>query len=89
MSVCVGSILVVGRPSSHLDRDMRLTLWRLVVPTNMNPMSGGGDIFKGLIDKVPAKRVGRLEDVAGTVIYLSSKAGVSLVQALDWLLYID
>lgn len=50
------------------------------VPTNMNPMSEeggpGADLFKGLVEKVPARRVGGLEDVAGSVLYLCSQAGV-------------
>jgi len=47
------------------------------VPSGMNPMSGGDgdDIFRGLVEKVPAKRVGGLEDIAGTVLYLCSRAG--------------
>lgn len=43
----------------------------------MNPIGEEGNMFANLIDKVPAKRVGGMEDVAGAVIYLSSKAGVS------------
>lgn len=34
-------------------------------------------MFANLFDKVPARRAGRLEDIAGTVLYLCSKAGVS------------
>lgn len=50
------------------------------VPSNMNPMSGleGADIFKGLVDSLPAKRVGCLEDIAGSILYLCSQAGVCL-----------
>lgn len=49
-----------------------------VVPSNMNPVGAAGNMFANLFDKVPAKRAGRLEDIAGTVIYLSSQAGVCL-----------
>lgn len=49
----------------------------LVVPTNMNPIGAEDNMFANLIGKVPAKRVGDFGDMAGTVIYLSSKAGVS------------
>ncbi|KAI1341769.1 7-alpha-hydroxysteroid dehydrogenase [Xylariaceae sp. FL0016] len=45
------------------------------VPTKMNVVGEEGNMFANLIDKVPAKRVGRMEDMAGTVIYLCSKAG--------------
>jgi len=45
------------------------------VPSNMNPTGAEDNMFANLIDKVPAKRVGDLGDMAGTVIYLSSKAG--------------
>ena len=49
----------------------------LVVPSNMNPVGAQGNIFSSLFDKVPAKRAGCSEDIAGTVLYLVSKAGVS------------
>lgn len=44
----------------------------------MNPMGSGdsADIFGDLVSKVPAKRAGGTEDIAGTVIYLASQAGV-------------
>ena len=42
----------------------------------MNPIGAEGNIFSALFDKVPAKRPGRAEDIAGTVLYLVSKAGV-------------
>ncbi|KAL4966170.1 SDR family NAD(P)-dependent oxidoreductase [Aspergillus stella-maris] len=45
------------------------------VPSNMNPVGAEGNMFAGLFDKVPAKRPGRAEDLAGTVLYLVSKAG--------------
>ena len=43
----------------------------------MNPMGSGGDadIFGGLVEKVPAKRAGGLDDMAGIVLFLVSKAG--------------
>jgi hypothetical protein len=45
----------------------------------MNPMGEGGskDIFGDLVEKVPAKRAGGIEDIAGAIIYLVSQAGVS------------
>lgn len=49
----------------------------LVFPSNMNPVGAEGNIFSSLFDKVPAKRAGCSEDIAGTVLYLVSKAGVS------------
>ncbi|KAJ5912625.1 hypothetical protein N7504_001508 [Penicillium tannophilum] len=45
------------------------------VPSNMNPVGAEGNIFSSLFDKVPAKRAGCSEDIAGTVLYLVSKAG--------------
>ncbi|KAK2777133.1 hypothetical protein FQN52_003220 [Onygenales sp. PD_12] len=45
------------------------------VPSNMNPMGAEGNMFSALFDKVPAKREGRAEDIAGTVMWLVSKAG--------------
>ena len=50
-----------------------------VVPSNMNPVGAEGNIFSNLFDKVPAKRAAIAEDIAGTVLYLVSKAGVSLL----------
>lgn len=49
----------------------------LVVPSKMNPIGAKGNIFSSLFEKVPAKRAGNSEDIAGTVLYLVSKAGVS------------
>jgi hypothetical protein len=34
-------------------------------------------MFSSLFDRVPAKRAGNEEDIAGSVIYLISRAGVS------------
>ncbi|BDD57665.1 hypothetical protein MPDQ_007243 [Monascus purpureus] len=48
------------------------------VPSNMNPVGEEGNIFSSLFDKVPAKRAAKAEDIAGAVLYLSSKAGVSI-----------
>ena len=44
----------------------------------MNPVGEAGNMFSSLFDRVPAKRAGNEEDVAGSVIYLVSRAGVSL-----------
>jgi hypothetical protein len=49
-----------------------------VVPSNMNPVGEEGNLFSALFDKVPAKRAGNGDDIAGTVLYLVSRAGVSL-----------
>jgi hypothetical protein len=48
-----------------------------VVPSNMNKVGAEDNMFANLIDKVPAKRVGRTEDLVGAILYLSSQAGVS------------
>ncbi|KAL4819548.1 NAD(P)-binding protein [Aspergillus spinulosporus] len=45
------------------------------VPSRMNLVGAEGNMFAGLFEKVPAKRAGREEDLAGTVLYLVSKAG--------------
>ncbi|KAF2808445.1 short-chain dehydrogenase [Mytilinidion resinicola] len=45
------------------------------VPSNMNPIGAEGNMFAALFDKVPAKRAGKAEDIAGTVLYLCSQAG--------------
>ncbi|KAF4625647.1 hypothetical protein G7Y89_g12514 [Cudoniella acicularis] len=47
------------------------------VPSNMNPMGSGSDadIFGDLVQKVPAKRAGTLDDLAGIILFLVSKAG--------------
>lgn len=43
----------------------------------MNPVGEEGNMFSSLFDKVPAKRAGNDEDIAGVVLYLASRAGVS------------
>ncbi|KAH8657782.1 7-alpha-hydroxysteroid dehydrogenase [Xylariales sp. PMI_506] len=45
------------------------------VPSNMNPVGEEGNMFSNLFDKVPAKRAGGDEDIAGAVLYLASRAG--------------
>ncbi|OQD79410.1 hypothetical protein PENANT_c052G05511 [Penicillium antarcticum] len=45
------------------------------IPSNMNPVGAEGNIFSSLFDKVPAKRAGNPEDMAGTILYLVTKAG--------------
>lgn len=42
----------------------------------MNPVGEAGNMFSSLFDRVPARRAGNEEDIAGTVIYLASRAGV-------------
>ena len=50
----------------------------------MNPVGEASNMFSSLFDRVPAKRAGNEEDIAGSVIYLVSRAGVSLsVLALE------
>jgi hypothetical protein len=44
----------------------------------MNPVGAGDNQFAGLFEAMPAKRVGKAEDIAGAVIYLCSQAGVCL-----------
>lgn len=41
----------------------------------MNPIGEDDNMFAALFDAMPARRVGKLEDIAGAVIYLSSQAG--------------
>ncbi|OQE36069.1 hypothetical protein PENCOP_c012G04268 [Penicillium coprophilum] len=45
------------------------------VPSNMNPVGEKGNVFSALFDKVPAKRAGIEDDIAGTILYLVSRAG--------------
>lgn len=49
-----------------------------VVPSRMNPVGEEGNLFGALFDKVPAKRAGTVDDIAGTILYIVSRAGVSL-----------
>lgn len=46
----------------------------------MNPVEEGNNQFAELFKAMPAQRIGKLEDIAGAVIYLSSQAGVSASQ---------
>ena len=48
-----------------------------VVPSRMNPVREGANQFAELFQKMPAKRIGTLEDIAGAILYLCSQAGVS------------
>ncbi|KAJ4252434.1 hypothetical protein NW762_011035 [Fusarium torreyae] len=41
----------------------------------MNPVGEEGNMFSSLFDKVPARRAGQEEDIAGTILYLASRAG--------------
>ncbi|KAF4952631.1 hypothetical protein FSARC_12593 [Fusarium sarcochroum] len=45
------------------------------VPSKMNPVGEEGNLFGALFDKVPAKRAGNEDDIAGTILYLVSRAG--------------
>ncbi|KAK5113238.1 hypothetical protein LTR62_003574 [Meristemomyces frigidus] len=40
------------------------------VPSNMNPVGQEGNMFANLFDKVPARRAGKYEDLAGTVLHI-------------------
>jgi hypothetical protein len=42
----------------------------------MNPVGEEGNMFSSLFDKVPAKRAGNEDDIAGAILYLASRAGV-------------
>jgi hypothetical protein len=55
----------------------------VVVPSNMNPVGEEGNIFAALFDKVPARRPAVNGDIAGTVLYLCSEAGVSFSYGLE------
>lgn len=46
----------------------------------MNPVEEGNNQFAELFKAMPAGRIGKLEDIAGAVIYLSSQAGVSSIE---------
>lgn len=46
----------------------------------MNPVEEGNNQFAELFKAMPAGRIGKLEDIAGAVIYLSSQAGVSPIE---------
>ena len=48
----------------------------LVVPSKMNPVGDGNNQFAELFKAMPAARIGRMEDIAGAILYLSSEAGV-------------
>ncbi|KIX08973.1 uncharacterized protein Z518_00051 [Rhinocladiella mackenziei CBS 650.93] len=45
------------------------------VPSKMNPVEEGNNQFAELFKAMPAARIGRMEDIAGAIIYLSSQAG--------------
>ena len=47
-----------------------------VVPSKMNPVQEGSNQFAALFDAMPARRIGKLEDIVGVVVYLCSQAGV-------------
>ena len=47
----------------------------------MNPVGEEGNMFSSLFDKVPAKRPGNENDIAGAVLYLVSRAGVGFPSA--------
>ena len=46
------------------------------MPSRMNPVQEGANQFAELFRKMPAKRIGTLEDIAGAILYLCSQAGV-------------
>jgi NAD(P)-dependent dehydrogenase (short-subunit alcohol dehydrogenase family) len=43
----------------------------------MNPIEEDDNQFALLFKKMPAKRIGKSEDIAGAILYLCSQAGVS------------
>lgn len=45
------------------------------VPSKMNPVGDGDNQFAELFKAMPAQRIGRIQDIAGAVIFLSSEAG--------------
>lgn len=49
----------------------------------MNPVGAEDNIFSALFDRVPAKRAGSESDMAGTILYLVSRAGVGDTLRLD------
>lgn len=49
----------------------------------MNLVGAEGNMFANLFDKIPSRRAGKLEDIAGTVLYLCSQAGVRIYPYAD------
>lgn len=47
----------------------------------MNPVAEGDNQFADLFSAMPAKRIGKIEDIAGVVLYLCSQAGVCLIDS--------
>lgn len=45
------------------------------LPSKMNPVEEGGNQFAELFKAMPAQRIGKMEDIAGVVLYLCSQAG--------------
>lgn len=45
------------------------------VPSKMNPVQDGNNQFAALFKSMPAARIGRIQDIAGVIIYLCSEAG--------------
>lgn len=45
------------------------------VPSKMNPVADNDNQFADLFKAMPAGRIGRTQDIAGTVLFLSSEAG--------------
>ena len=60
-----------------------IRVYGTVVPSNMNPVGAEDNIFSALFDRVPAKRAGSESDMAGTILYLVSRAGVGDTLRLD------
>ncbi len=48
----------------------------------MNPVEEGNNQFAELFKAMPAARIGKMEDIAGAILYLSSTAGVSRLPSL-------
>jgi NAD(P)-dependent dehydrogenase (short-subunit alcohol dehydrogenase family) len=47
------------------------------MPSKMNPIEEDDNQFAQLFEKMPVKRIGKSEDIAGAILYLCSQAGVS------------
>lgn len=45
------------------------------VPSKMNPVADNDNQFADLFQAMPAKRIGRVEDIASAVLFLASAAG--------------
>jgi len=49
----------------------------------MNPVDEGSNQFAELFKAMPAQRIGKMEDIGGAILYLSSQAGVCSTRVRD------